>query len=591
MTVIQPEYMNLQSLLTNKIYTIPEYQRAYSWTREQRTALFEDIEKIHQRSLQNPESFHFMSTLVCFRPKDCITHILGNAVEKLEIVDGQQRMTTLIILLKSLTNKWKLVLDEGTALPEDNSKDTLENVSKRLVFDNGAQVVMQTNHASTLQVLNRFLKDELPQNIIAETIADKTLLDAIYESKVFIDGWAEKQRSLMSLLILLQSKLRFVLFQTARMEEVYTIFEVLNSRGLPVTSLDTFKSILMGKACEFNADESIIKNIHKSWQGIYNVIGNGKIQSIPQRTIYSEILRFTAKLKGFGGTRSLPKETKSSNALIEMMFQDNHENQNYAAEIAQIEQLAQYVLDVASSYVKFCSDRRTRAVMMISQIRLTAIAIDLSELRKPEKDNLLLKLEKTAFKMYAMIGLPQKKEAKEFYALAHSISCNQILYDEIFDTLENISNKYPINYAIQMFQQRGDCYSTNQDKEYLHYFMRRREEFLQGNSAESPDWSIIWQKQLGNTIEHILPQSSGESFVHRLGNLVLVKANATHSDKDALAKLESYTSHEHIRIVIEKSNGQWTLAEIEAREDALLNWARLEWGNDAPASTKFTKVA
>jgi uncharacterized protein with ParB-like and HNH nuclease domain len=45
MTTIQPQYLTLTKLLDGRLFHIPEYQRAYSWTRIQRVDLFGDIEK------------------------------------------------------------------------------------------------------------------------------------------------------------------------------------------------------------------------------------------------------------------------------------------------------------------------------------------------------------------------------------------------------------------------------------------------------------------------------------------------------------------------------------------------------------------
>ena len=64
MIVIQPQYLSLAKLLAGRLFRIPEYQRAYSWTSVQRRDLFGDIQKVHEKG---PDEGHFMAAVVCLR--------------------------------------------------------------------------------------------------------------------------------------------------------------------------------------------------------------------------------------------------------------------------------------------------------------------------------------------------------------------------------------------------------------------------------------------------------------------------------------------------------------------------------------------
>lgn len=63
---IVPQYLTLSKLIDGRLFRIPEYQRAYSWTRHERNDLFEDIKKVHAKG---PEEGHFMAAMVCLRRK------------------------------------------------------------------------------------------------------------------------------------------------------------------------------------------------------------------------------------------------------------------------------------------------------------------------------------------------------------------------------------------------------------------------------------------------------------------------------------------------------------------------------------------
>ena len=103
---ITPQFISLGGLFTGRLFRIPQYQRSYSWERKHRTDLFEDIET----SLAN-EKEHFMATIVGLRQKKTATIALQNH-NFVDIVDGQQRITTLIILYRAISKALSETNDE-----------------------------------------------------------------------------------------------------------------------------------------------------------------------------------------------------------------------------------------------------------------------------------------------------------------------------------------------------------------------------------------------------------------------------------------------------------------------------------------------
>ena len=95
----QPDYLTLDDLLSRRLFRIPHYQRAYSWQRKQRNDMFSDLENLKG----NSEGFHFMATVVGLSRDKVI--IKPNLYNVIDIVDGQQRLTTLVILLKGIERK------------------------------------------------------------------------------------------------------------------------------------------------------------------------------------------------------------------------------------------------------------------------------------------------------------------------------------------------------------------------------------------------------------------------------------------------------------------------------------------------------
>ncbi len=145
--MIQPEFKPLIVILNDKLFRIPEYQRHYSWQPKQRKELFEDIRKLQEARKKYDERVHFMATIVCLKTKDK-QQVGSNTFYTYDIVDGQQRLTTLIILLKAISIR----------LNVDGQLDEAKEIDKLLVKDDGRLIILQNNHDNRL-ILRNYLKD------------------------------------------------------------------------------------------------------------------------------------------------------------------------------------------------------------------------------------------------------------------------------------------------------------------------------------------------------------------------------------------------------------------------------------------------
>ena len=182
-----------------------------------------------------------MAAVVCLRREK---QTLGtDEFHVLEVVDGQQRLTTLIILFNTI----KRALNR-----KDKAEAKLEReLSELLVKVEGDELLLlQTNHDSSHHFATFLRKGTSPASASATTLADHEILRAIEDCQAFISKWTDGGESLSSLAALLKNRLFFLLHEIEDEQTVYTVFEVLNSRGLDVSWLDRLKSILMGAAFE-----------------------------------------------------------------------------------------------------------------------------------------------------------------------------------------------------------------------------------------------------------------------------------------------------------------------------------------------------
>jgi hypothetical protein len=342
--MIEPRYGVLQSLFAERVFRIPHYQRFYSWHSRQREDLFSDLRKLATRG---QDQHHFMATIVCHRTTE--TKSFGTSQYRIyDIVDGQQRMTTLIILLKCIE----------LAMPIDS--EDRQDLAKILVKRDGHLILLQTNNANEY-IFNRFIRDGIqPEEAAIQTHSDSNLARAIEDCRRFVQEW-QKTSSINALMSLLLHRLGFVVYDTEDSRVVYTVFEVLNSRGLAVDWLDKTKSVLMGRAYELStstaAAEAEIQGLQGIWSQIYREIAK---ESVPG----DEILRVTATLY-YGPGAGKPR---SSDDSLELLRKECDEFQKPR-------HVSERLLDVARKLVSLQSNVYLGPVTEILHARLLAVAI------------------------------------------------------------------------------------------------------------------------------------------------------------------------------------------------------------------------
>lgn len=557
MLTIQPQYLSLSDLLGGRLFRIPDYQRAYSWTQREREDLFGDLRRTYQKGA---DAGHFMAAIVCLRRGK--RELGTNEFKILEVVDGQQRLTTIIILLKSI----------ALSLSETNKKDAtvraeIENLLVKR--DSDELLLLQTNHDSSHYFTNyiRSGKKSLPSQ--AKTIADREILNAIADCEKFVTSWHE-QRSLVTLVALLKNRMFFLLHEIDQEQAVYTVFEVLNSRGLQVSWLDRLKSVLMGMAFDLPAadNKQLIKDLHVAWRDIYSVIGL-------RQGLSTEALRFAATLhNGTSPSRPLGEED-----AVSSLREAAHGNAKT------LRGIASWLLTVTKACDRVLARGRLDAVTRISQARLLAVAIEMrDDLTEKDRAQLLERWEKVTFRIYGMLGNDARTRVGEYVRLAWDVVKSKLPAQSIQTRIDEIGSDFSIGDAVNALR-NANCYEGWQDE--LRYFMFKYEEHLcrlKKMKFTNAQWDKIWLASPFDSIEHIFPQSkAGVHIRHRLGNLVLLppRLNSQLQDNAPIDKVKDYVDT-GLLVAGEVANqiqstGKWHKPDIEKRELALLKWAKREW--------------
>ncbi|WP_158234685.1 DUF262 domain-containing protein [Lentibacillus sediminis] len=580
---LDPKFYSFDELLQKRLFEIPEYQRAYSWTTKQRKDLFNDIEKLYNYEDYKEGRTHFMATVVC-HDKDKVEEYETDIYRVLDIVDGQQRITTLIILLKALHMKL-------TELNNPKYRRTIMNLDEILVKDEDNRLILiQANHDSSLALRDYLTDGRHPSGSRVTTHATKNLKKAFEECESFVEEWNNKY-NLLDLLILLKSKLYFILHIIDDEGAVYTVFEVLNSRGLEVDWLDKCKSILMGiafeklkgKSANFNGN---LEWLHKYWSQIYKAIGITNLNG-------GEIVKFTATLF-HPDKKNKPLKEEDAIEFFKSICTRNPEK---------VVDVSKWILDVATELKEIFTNPRIEAVSQISHARLAAIAIKLSEhIDEVQREMLLDQWERVTFRIFGLFQKDSRYKVGEYTRLSNFIMGIKDLTKKVIDenyrfkkAMEEfikISEDFSMKQMIKELNEK-DCYNS-WGKE-LRYFFYHYEEYLAKNKGYHfpvRTWESIWSASANETIEHVYPQNESaawkgkvikrkEFHANRLGNLMILprKLNSKIKNNGFNDKKIEYAHSEMLSTKEILNYNDWDIRTIEKRTFNLLEWASVRWEN------------
>ncbi|WP_166139837.1 DUF262 domain-containing protein [Nocardioides ochotonae] len=216
-------------------FTIPDYQRPYAWGKDQTLQLLDDLKDALASTNDEP---YFLGSIVLVKQK-------GSPAA--EVIDGQQRLTTLTILcavLRDLTGKAALRSDIHKFIEEPEVVWDDKPARPRLRL-RARDAAFFRDHVQTAGAIGGLLK--LPTQALG-TDAQKAIRDNAAHLHSALEGWSEDERT--ALFKMLGGRTYLVVVSTPDLTSAFRIFSVMNSRGLPLTAPDIFKSMVIGDISE-----------------------------------------------------------------------------------------------------------------------------------------------------------------------------------------------------------------------------------------------------------------------------------------------------------------------------------------------------
>lgn len=211
-----------------KQYQVPLYQRVYSWGKKQLDQLWSDVVELERTLMDDPKASHFIGSLVLASSPD----FGAIGVNKFLVVDGQQRLTTLTLLLAALRDH----------LFETGDTDRASGIDAQYlinVFDIGKPlkvVPTQADRPAYMAVLNR-----APQAGGEDAVGDAY---RFFRSKIAAADDPDDPHDLELLEAAVVRGLALVVVTAEPSDNAHRIFESLNNTGLRLTQSDPLKNYL-----------------------------------------------------------------------------------------------------------------------------------------------------------------------------------------------------------------------------------------------------------------------------------------------------------------------------------------------------------
>jgi len=281
---IETSETNLESFFSglSTSYRVPNYQRDYSWTEEEIEQLWADLIVAFES-----RTTYFVGTLV-------LNSEPGGAAGDghFDIVDGQQRLSTLSIIFCIIRNVGRELADNANFLPEFTRTKQFSELATKICSYAEDRLLYRSEPNNYYLVLNKkdqpvfykqvqtFSQPQFDVNALRRVKSDSRLIKAkkvlskkLYET--FLYGKADVS-NLYQFLIYLAKRLQFIRIVVEDDYDAYLLFESLNSKGLDLSTADLVKNKLLS-ICK--NDEAKRDRTLSSWESIVEKLGGSRFST------------------------------------------------------------------------------------------------------------------------------------------------------------------------------------------------------------------------------------------------------------------------------------------------------------------------
>lgn len=606
------------SLFSQYRFRIPDYQRGYAWGEKEHGELLEDIASL------TDGNEHFTGLLVIHENHEPALRVKARGMVKpvFDVVDGQQRLTTMVILMNEIR---RAMLEVDT----EDMKEIAQNIQDNFLWEPGAgnlqvpKLVMDENNRDFFE---RNLLGMGEKNLVGATMkSHDNLMDARnYFTKKILARKEELKEKYIEWLEDLYGKvatqLKVMVYRLRTESDAGVVFEGMNSRGKKPNSMDLVKNYLLFATSKLEQDQRkhLSNEINKTWTTIFQRLSAaGRADNEDSLLEFHWMTIYDHDRKHWSLEREKSDHVKKKFKVL-LISPERHDEL-----FKQVEQYVQTLQNVAVAYTDIYSPANANAfqiydaapdikreiikysekLIRINTLRpftplLIAIRLQLPE--KPQAYLEILKLcEKYAFRAFRVGNSRTNSVEDVLFRYGNQFYGGKINLETLLELIQrDLHNRcndavFAREFAID---NPNKWYGQNGARPGLKYLLYEYEEHLHGGHAPTINWQAIYSNT--KSIEHVLPQNpeedgdwlkkftpeQAEKYKHTLGNLTLTEDNSKLGRKSFLEKKgkagqkDACYAVSNLRCEVELSGmDDWTPETIEARQKRLTEWAVKRW--------------
>ena len=528
-------------------FIVPQYQRPYVWQEENIQELIDDLYYAFENK-QNSE--YFLGALVLKRTTE-------KEFREYEILDGQQRLTTLCMMMAVIRDLIKkpqykytlsqMIYQEENELLKVPSRNRIKYNTRDKVKDFVKDYIIANGSTRKRDLVNYHEDTNISVSNMAKAIST---MHTIFDNKENLEAFA----------VFLLNNVLFIYVSTDNTEDAFRLFTILNDRGIPLSNADILKSINIGEIGEEDLDE-----YSKHWEYIEEKYHKG----------FDRFLSFVRTI--------LLKNKPSSNLLDEYeknIYQKNilKKGKNTIDFLIELDGIYDKIIDLNDENLS----NEYKNLVTIMKLGLHSdewIPTVLSYFLKFEYYNLDEFIKKLEYKFIGDL-MSNVSPSKRRENLNNIIKTIEIVSKENMDILFENRELFDIDKNIFRKNINGDIYG----KKYTKYLLLKMEYLMNDNSVYLSNYKEI-------SIEHVLPQNplkkshwrrdfteeQRKLWTNKLSNLVLIsnKKNVKLANLDFKKKKEEYLKNRmdvfnSSKIFLDKSS-KWDETNLRNRQNIMVN--------------------
>jgi hypothetical protein len=607
------ETISFEELVASRLLNVPDYQRGYAWDLRQLTEFWEDIDLIE------PGGRHYTGTVVLQSTGGAVVDdVRGVPLDEFDVVDGQQRLTTCIILLDILLDRLEAFDDPDAGSNRRRLLTATVGGVPRPKLQLSGDIRDYWQHA---------VLDGKPFVDDASLASRRRLRRAVDFFNARLDAMCngvtddEFTRRLRRVVGKVAGSLQFTLYVAGDEAEVGVIFETLNQRGKALTELEKTKNYLLFLASRLPAGQraQLSQEINETWRAIFTNLG----QLPPDHE--DQFLR----AHWLATQNPAQRDWERINSVKERFHRRNYVDSpqllfdEVSAYVRSLQQASAAYRDVmasgSTSFAEFGSLAPTvrtwsNNLRQAGVIQIFTPVLIAARLKFPSSGDSYLALVQQCERYSARVFMIMERRANAGQARLYSLA--KLLHDsgDVAATLRGMSEQ--IVYYASDVELEADLRNVRRNwyaKPGHKYFLYQYELHLLDGDQPTLSFDHFTGDHRSSTTEHILPQhpndpcwtelftkTDRDELTHSLGNLVLTYDNSSYGNRCFATKRDGAsgnTSSACYRRSVMRQEQEisllptWDSTAISERQSRLADWALKRWAvPDAPAPSDLTAV-